>query len=412
LLLPAGEGLSAELCLPGDILLAVAQHWADQQAARLRLVCRALQAPLAAKVTTLHVRDDGSSLASARQAFPSASRLVIHHWDMQSPDPLVYMVQAMPGVQAVTFKAGVATWNRLSAGDVHVLGNLPSYASLPALTTVQCERVDNPRHVAGPWCTYHEELEGLTDLRVVLGSEPVAVDMVAVAAHGRGLTCLHLGVHELAAAGAVSGLVHLPSFRLGPASSRAGHSASTDVGGLLRGLAVLQGLRELRLPAVDVGDERWGVLAEMPALEVLEVGEVGVSCSGAASACCTAVTSLSHAAAWRSSQQHACSQLLPALMQLEVGSSVGGGQQEQQPCDGSLTLAVMRMRMRMRWQEQQQGQAPQAEVGQQAGTGDKAGNRWQQAVSLAQWLDKTSLLLQPLWLCGCLRLAWLCSEML
>lgn len=189
-LLPAGEGLPAELCLPRDMLPAVAQHWADQHAARLRLVCRALRTSLAARVTTLHLRDDGSSLASACQAFPSANRLVIHQWDTQGRAP--YIGQAMPAVQAVTFRAGVATLHSPWIGNVHILGDLPSFASVPALTTVQCERVDNPRHVAAPWCTYYEELEGLTDLRVVMGSEPVAMDMAAMAAHGQGLTCLHL----------------------------------------------------------------------------------------------------------------------------------------------------------------------------------------------------------------------------
>lgn len=211
--------------------------------------------------------------------------------------------------------------------------------------------------------------------------------------------CTWPGVHELTAAGAVSGLVNLTSFRLGPASSRAGHSAGTDARALLRGLAALQGLRELRLPSVDVNDERWGVLAEMPVLEVLEVGEVGevgASRSGAASAC-SAVTSVT-CSGMAFSTAARLPQLLPALVQLQVGSSAGGGQQ-QQAGDGSLTLAVMRMR----WQEQQEGQQAPTRVGQQAGT------RWQQVVMLAQWLDKASLL-QPLWLCGWLWLGWLCCK--
>jgi hypothetical protein len=64
-----------------------------------------------------------------------------------------------------------------------------------------------------------------------------------------------------------SGHAGLVSSLPGSASDLASFKLSPTSSGL--GLAPVRGLRLLD---VDVGDERWGVLAEVPALEVLEVG--------------------------------------------------------------------------------------------------------------------------------------------
>lgn len=413
-------GPTQQPSLPGDVLSEVASHWQDHDAlARQRLVCHQLRRQLAAKVKVLLVRDDGSMLQQARRAFSSATDIRVCTAASQMTSHRVtggaermhrvvqQAAQVFPTVAGLHIDHVVLTAVAVPADDADdademVPTFLPDRSGLPQVQRLHMTSVCTPADLRlGPWRPSPADLAGLTELTVSMCGADLVTTAIDVGgfAGATGLTALHLSTGTLAHPDAISGAANLECFTYTVPDTvwlvrllwqhwlaRPAVWLSEERA-LLQGLAGLARLRRLVLPVVDIDGQRWALLAQMPALQHLEVRDVDVGqaeCSP-----CAAVTSVV-CRGLSSSTVARLAQLLPGLREFSVrdGSS-------------SMVCAVLSLV----WQRA--GNNLPAGVSGHDRAAALAAGAWRKSLHLAQQLDASSLGL--LWQC---KLMWLAGRCL